>query len=301
MKKVFIVILNWNRKKDTLQCLKSAQRLAVDGCQLLIAVVDNGSTDGSVEVFRRKKGIILIENKKNLGFAEGNNVGIKYAIKNGADYVLVLNNDTKLHSEMLVQLIKAAERHKDGGAFSPKIYFAKGFEYHKDRYKTADLGKVIWAAGGKIDWDNVYGANRGVDEVDRGQYEKFQKVDFASGACVLYRAQALRQVGLYDERYFMYLEDLEMSVRMAKRGWATYYVPKAIIWHKVARSSAIGGNLNDYFITRNRLLFGLSHAPLRARFALVREAVRLAVKGRQWQRIGVIDYMIGNLYKGSWK
>lgn len=301
MKKVFIVILNWNRKKDTIACLESVQKLLITNYELLITVVDNGSTDGSLPALRKLKDIILIENKKNLGFAEGNNIGMKYAMKNGADYVLVLNNDTELHSDLLVQLIKTAERHTDGGAFSPKIYFAKGFEYHKDKYKKTDLGKVIWAAGGKMDWNNVYGTNRGVDAVDRGQYDKVQEVGFASGACVLYRVEALKRVGLYDARYFMYLEDLELCQRMAKKGWKTYYVPKAVLWHKVAQSSGIGSSLNDYFITRNRLLFGMKYATLKARFALLREAFKFLVKGRLWQRTGVVDYIIGNFWKGSWR
>lgn len=303
--KIFIVVLNWNRKKDTIECLKSIRELLIANYQLQIVMVDNGSTDGSVEMIERLKSgfenLSIIKNGRNLGFAEGNNVGITYAIKNGADYVLVLNNDTKLDKELLVQLIKAAEKYKDGGAFSPKIYFAKGYEFHKGRYKKRELGKVIWAAGGEIDWGNVYGVNRGVDEVDYGQYDKLEEIDFASGACVLYRTNSLRKAGLYDARYFMYLEDVELSTRLTKKGWKNYYVPRAILWHKVAQSSKIGGDLNDYFITRNRLLFGMKYAPLRARFALLREAFRFLIYGRRWQKIGVVDYMIGNLYQGSWR
>ena len=305
MPKVFIIILNWNRKNDTLECLKSIQQLLITNYQLLIAVVDNGSTDGSVNAIKKfiknTDNCSLIANHSNLGFAEGNNVGIRHALKNAADYVLVLNNDTKLDKDLLVQLIKAAEKYKDGGAFSPKIYFAKGYEFHKDRYKKSELGRVLWAAGGEIDWANVYGKNRGVDEVECGQYGKIEQLDFASGACVLYRAKALRKVGLYDERYFTYYEDVELSTRMRKRNWKTYYVPKAVLWHKVAQSSKIGSGLNDYFITRNRLLFGMKYAPLRTKLALIREAVKFLVKGRVWQRTGALDYIISNFYKGSWK
>ena len=312
MRKVFAIILNWNRKKDTIECLKSVQNLATNNFQLEIVVVDNGSSDGSIEAVEKYKQSLrqglkskfkfnIIENKKNLGFAEGNNVGMKYALKQGTDYILVLNNDTELHKNLLTELMKAAEKKKDGGAFSPKIYFAKGYEYHKDRYKKSELGRVIWAAGGEVDWENVYGENRGVDEVDSGQYNKLAKVDFSSGACVLYRAKALRRVGLFDERYFAYYEDTELSVRMARRGWKNYYVPSAVLWHKVSQSSSIGSNLNDYFITRNRLLFGMKYARYRTKVALFREAVRFFVKGRIWQRTGVLDYMTGNLYKGSWK
>jgi hypothetical protein len=88
---------------------------------------------------------------------------------------------------------------------------------------------------------------------------------------------------------------------MRKRNWKTYYVPKAVLWHKVAQSSKIGSGLNDYFITRNRLLFGMKYAPLRTKLALIREAVKFLVKGRVWQRTGALDYIISNFYKGSWK
>jgi GT2 family glycosyltransferase len=285
--------------------LKSIQKLLITNFKLQIIVVDNGSTDDSIKTIEKfvenTNHYSLITNHSNLGFAEGNNVGIKYALQNEADYVLILNNDTVLYKDLLVQLIKVAERYKNGGAFSPKIYFAKGFEFHKDKYKKQELGKVIWSAGGIIDWDNVYGINRGVDEVDRGQYEKLKVVDFASGACVLYRASALNKVGLYDERYFMYLEDLELSTRMSRKGWKNYYVPKALLWHKVAQSSGIGSGLNDYFITRNRMLFGMRYAPVRAKIAIIREALGFLVKGRPWQRNGIIDYITGNFWKGSWR
>ena len=112
---------------------------------------------------------------------------------------------------------------------------------------------------------------------------------------------ALEKVGLFDEKYFMYFEDTDLSMRLKRVGFRVFYVPRAVLWHKVAQSSAIGSSLNDYFITRNRMLFGMKYAPLRARFALLREALKFLLYGRNWQRIGVIDYITGNLWKGSWK
>lgn len=298
---VFIIILNWNRKKDTLECLESVNKLRSNGFKVRTVVVDNASTDGSVASLTELKDIEIIRNKKNLGFAEGNNVGIKYALNNKADYILILNNDTDVHKDLLGELISASKKHPDGGAFSPMIYFAKGFEFHKERYKKAELGKVIWSAGGNIDWNNVYGVNRGVDKVDTGQYRKIEEISFATGACVLYTAKAIKKKGAFDPKYFMYYEDVELSVRLTRAGFKIYFVPKAKLWHKVAQSSGIGSGLNDYFISRNRLLFGMKYASLRTRFALFREAIRLFVKGRPWQRAGVLDYMTSNLYKGSWK
>ncbi len=98
-----------------------------------------------------------------------------------------------------------------------KIYFEKGYEFFKDKYKDDQRGKVIWYAGGKIDWNNVYGVARGVDEVDKGQFERVEDTDFATGTCMLLSRKALREVGMFNERYFMYYEDTELSVRMKKK------------------------------------------------------------------------------------
>lgn len=154
---------------------------------------------------------------------------------------------------------------------------------------------------GDIDWANVYGTNHGVDEVDRGQYDKTKETDFATGSCMFLRCKALDDVGLLDEKYFMYFEDADLSQRMEKSGWKILYAPKATLWHKVAQSSAIGGELNDYYITRNRLLFGMRYAPLRTKFALVRESIKLAITGRKWQRVGARDFYLGRFGKGSWE
>lgn len=304
MKSVYLVVLNWNRKEDTLECLKSVSQLLLNNFKLYVVIVDNASTDGSLEYFKNrasKNSMKIIVNDSNLGFAAGNNVGINFALVHGADYVLLLNNDTRLDKQMLSELVAAAERHPDGGAFSPKIYFEKGFEFHKNRYKKNDLGRVIWAAGGDIDWANVFGKNIGVDEVDTGQFSKIKKVEFATGACVLYRASALRKTGVFDERYFLYYEDVDLSLRLKLSGYKVYFVPGAVLWHKVSQSSNIGGELNDYFISRNRLLFGFKYASLRTKFALLREAFKLRSSGRPWQKKGVGDFFLANFRKGSWK
>jgi GT2 family glycosyltransferase len=303
-KNVFIVILNWNRYKDTISCLKTISNLSLQGVSLTVLVIDNASTDDSLKKISEFKAgfkFKIIKNRFNLGFAEGNNVGLRYALKNKADYILVLNNDTLLEKYLLEKLVSALEINKDVAVVSPKIYFAKGFEFHKDNYKEKDLGKVIWYAGGAIDWDNVMGINIGVDKVDKGQFEETKEIDFATGCCSLFRADVLKKVGLYDKNYFMYFEDVDLSLRIKKSGYKVLFEPKALLWHKVAQSSGIGSNLNDYFISRNRLLFGYRYASFRTKFALFRESLRLLFSGRKWQKIGIRDFYLGILGKGSWK
>ena len=303
--KVSIIIVNWNRKDDTLECLSALSKCSLSKIEAQIIVIDNASTDGSIEAIRafdiKDFDLKLIKNQKNLGFAKPNNQGILAAKVWGADFILLVNNDLLVSENLIEKLVSVAKEHPRVGAISPKIYFSKGFEFHKDRYKKTEVGRVIWYAGGDIDWDNVIGSNHGVDDVDEGQYEKTLETDFATGACMLLRAEALKQVGILDEKYFMYLEDGDISVRLKKHGWGVLYTPKAHAWHKVAQSSGIGSELNDYFITRNRLYFGLKYAPLRAKFALFREAFRFLFAGRVWQKRAVRDFVLLRFGRGSFK
>lgn len=303
MNSVAIIILNWNGKDNTLECLRSIQKLIIDNLQVIIYLVDNGSLDGSLEAFKKLRTtnhkLKIIENKKNLGFCEGNNVGIKQALKDGADYIMILNNDTILDRKLVVQLIETFSKYPDAGIVSPKIYFSPGFEFHKKMYKKKELGKVFWYAGGLIDWNNVLASHRGIDEVDHGQYNKVVKTDFASGACMLVSRKVFQKVDMFDENYFLYWEDVDLSTRAKKAGFKVLYTPNACLWHKNAGSSLVGGALHDYYLTRNRLLFGTKYAGLRTRFALVRESFRLVIGGRPWQRRAVLDFHSGNLGKGS--
>lgn len=300
---VYIIILNWNRLGDTLDCLKSIEEISNSGFDLHVLVVDNGSTDGSVKSLKKYKSerfiFSMIENGENLGFAAGNNNGIKYAIGEGADFLLVLNNDTLVDENLVKEFLNAAKKNPEVGIFTPKIYFAKGFEFKKN-YKKGDLGKVIWSAGGNIDWNNVYATNAHVDEVDNKILDKDTKSDFATGAAMFLRASVVKKYGDFDERYFMYFEDVDLCERYKREGGKVMYISKCRLWHKVAQSSGIGSDLNDYFITRNRLLFGMGYAPLRTKMALYKESVKFLMGGRVWQKKGVIDFYTANFGKGSW-
>lgn len=299
--KVSVIILSWNRKNDTLETIDSLLKSNTDGLELEIMVVDNGSTDGSAEAIKKLKirNLKLIINEENLGFAEGNNVGMRDALKRGFDYIALLNDDTFVDKNLVRTIFLEHRQHPDAGAISAKIYFAKGFEF-KDKYQKEDLGKVIWYAGGDIDWANIYGSNHGVDEVDKGQFDKVKETDFATGCFVMYKAKALKEVGLYDKRYFAYMEDADHAQRLKACGWKVLCSPKGWLWHKVAQSSGIGSELNDYFLTRNRMIFGMKYASLRTKIALFRESVKLLLKGREWQKTGIKDYYLGKWGKGSW-
>lgn len=294
---IAIIILNWNGKENTLACLEGVKKLKVRNEQLEVIVVDNGSD----ETFNIQHSTVkIIRSEVNLGYAGGNNIGIKYALEKGADYVLILNNDTIVEKDLVTELLKTAQDNTVG-IVAPKIYFAKGFEFHKDRYQKKDLGKIIWYAGGLMDWKNVLGSHRGVDEVDMGQYDETQSTDFASGCCMLVRKEVFEAVGLFDENYFLYYEDSDLSEKARRAGFTIMYNSKAFLWHKNAGSvGGSGSTLQDYYITRNRLLFGMRFAPFRSKQALLRESMELLLKGRPWQKRGVLDFYLRRLGKGSY-
>ena len=204
MQKVSLVILNYKGKENTLACLDSLKdNFLPESIKLDIIVVDNASKDNLFVALKTKyPNVVFIENKNNLGFAEGNNVGIKYATEHGTDFVLILNNDTIVDKNLIRELLEVAETNEKIGIVVPKIYFAHGFEFHKDRYSKKDLGRVFWYAGGEMDWKNVIGFHRGVDEVDRGQYDRIEKTDFASGCCMLVKREVFEKVGFFDEKFF---------------------------------------------------------------------------------------------------
>jgi len=290
MKKAFVVVLHYKGKQFTHQCLLSLQKTRAAGFSLKVVVVDNNSPESIADLKKEFSHNIFIKNKENLGFAEGNNVGIGYALKHGADYIMLLNNDTMVDSQMIVQLIRSAESDKKIGILGPKIYFAPGYEFHKERYKPSEQGKVIWYAGGSMDWDNILASHRGVDEVDKGQYDKQVETDFVSGCAMFVKKEVFEKIGLLDKKYFLYLEDNDFCQKAKRAGFKVIYSPKASLWHLNAGSSEVGGPLHDYYLTRNRMLFAWRYAPLKTKLALTRESLRLLLSGRKWQKTGIRDF-----------
>jgi len=299
---VLVSLINFNSSKNTLSCLDSLGKVKIDGFVLNVVVVDNASREEfKVEKKYSNFQLKIIRSDENLGFSGGQNLGIKYGLENDVDYFVVLNNDIILEENFLVELLKTFEIEKNCGIVSPKIYFAKGHEFHKNRYETGDLGKVIWYAGGKIDWQNLIASHIGVDEVDKGQYEKLRQTDFASGCCEVIKKEVFEKIGLFDEKYFLYYEDNDLSQRAKKAGFNIYYQPKAILWHLNAGSTGGSGSLlHDYYITRNRLLFGFKFASLKTKLALVKESFKLIIVGRQWQKKGALDFYLMRFGKGSY-
>ncbi len=300
MSKVFITTVSFNNNPETISFLESLEKVEKKDIQLFVVVVDNASKDKFkiANKFNNYK-LEIIRSEENLGFSGGQNLGIKYSLENGADFVIILNNDTILDYAFLAPLINSLKNKV--GIVSPKIYFAKGYEFHKEKYENKDLGKVIWYGGGIMDYKNIIGRHRGVDEVDTGQYDGTSSMDFATGCCMAIKREVFEKIGMLDEKYFLYYEDNDFSQRAKNAGFSIMFQPKSVVWHKNAQSAGgSGSSLQDYYITRNRLLFGLKFVNFRQKVALVKESFKLLAKGRKWQRKGVLDFYLGRLGKGSY-
>lgn len=296
-----IITLHYKNLDDTLALLSSLVKASIpEKDEVKIYVVDNESSkDLKVELDKNFPDTILLVSPENLGFAAGNNLGLKRAISDGAEILVAINNDTVVGKDFFKEIITSPIKNGSVGAVGGLIYFAPGFEFNKN-YPKKDFGKVIWYAGGNFDWNNILGSNAHVDEIDGGQFKKPEKTDFITGALLITKAEVLKKVGLFDEKYFMYLEDVDLCHRIKLAGYQLLFDPKIKLWHKVGRGSAIGSPLNDYFITRNRLYFGFKYARLRTKFALLREAIRKLFSGTPAQKTAIKDFFMGKLGKGSY-
>lgn len=293
--KIFVVVLHYKGRELTMACLESLKKTNQRGLKVRVLVIDNGSSEPLK--WQSNAFIEVIKAGANLGYVGGNNLGIKKALAEGADWVLVLNNDTFLPKDFFQGLVRDDLK---GEIIAPKIYFAPGKEYHYQRYQEEDRGKVIWYAGGVIDWHNVYGSHRGVDGVDNGQYDQQEETDFASGCAMLVKRQVWEKIGLFDKKYFLYLEDMEFCCRARRAGFKIVFNPRFYLWHLNASSSSVGSVLQDYFITRNRLLFGWCYASIRTKLALMKESWKILFTGRKWQKKGVRDFYLRRWGKGGW-
>lgn len=302
MTKVAVVTVNYNGKKDTLEFLDSLKKLETSGYELRTIVVDNGSSDGSVsEINKEFPGVDILQNGENEGFSGGYNRGMIYSLLWGADYVLVINNDTLiLDKNLITSMIQILKSDDNTGLVSPKIYFAPGFEFHKDRYQKSDLGKVIWYGGGKFDWKNISAVHRGLDEIDKGQYSAQEEIDFVTGCCMMIKRKVLEKIskpeggsGFFDDNLFLYFEDGDFQKRAKLSGFKTYYDGSVAIYHKASQTAGIGSDITDFFHTRNRLVLGFRYGLLRTKFALIRESLKFLLFGRKMQKFGVWDFFTG--------
>jgi len=244
---VWVVILNWNGLADTLACLESLAACDVAGAKLQLLVIDNASASNPSEaITTRFPAVEVVCSSRNLGFAGGCNLGIERALQAGADYVLLLNNDTVVAPDFLAQLLAYAQQNPRAGIVAPLICEADRPEYVQSRG-----GRVLLALG------QAY-------HCDSGQLRSHvsaipSSVGYASGCCMLIPAHMLRATGGFAELFFAYFEDVDLSLRVQRLGYETVCVPTSVIWHKESASTRRGlsegttSALKHYLLMRNRI------------------------------------------------
>jgi GT2 family glycosyltransferase len=232
---VAVVVLNWNGRELTLECIRSLLEMPTPGVEIIL--VDNGSSDGTVDAVRAEfdDRVTLIVNDENLGFAGGNNVGIRYALDRGAEFVLLLNNDTVVDPGLVDHLLRPFSGSPGVGVTGPKIYY----------YTPADQ---IWFAGGQVYLARGTSRHIGIRETDRGQFDTEREVDYVTGCALMARREVLETAGLLDPSYVAYYEDVDFCMRARGAGFQIRYVPGGKVWHKISAST--GGQMGRAKITR---------------------------------------------------
>ena len=290
-------MLTWNGLEDTLACLASLE--ASTWPELEVIVVDNGSVDGTGSAIRSQyPAVVLVQNGRNLGFAAGNNVGIRVALTHETDAVLVLNNDTIVPVDAVERLVGALGEDPSAGACSPVISYSEAPER-------------LWFAGATYDPMRGRAGRASAYESGASLPSRPVRIDRAAGAAMLVRRQVVEAVGLFAEELFYLHEDVDWSLRIRAAGWHILLVPDARIIHKVAASQ--GGTPHTpttaYYGTRNDLELGRRYSARTGMHALYRElmclavhlagARRVAIKRRPAYVAGVVsgwrDYRAGRL------
>jgi len=244
---VFVLIVNWNGKDDTLACLASLKNISYPSYKII--VIDNASSDGSAAAIRRAfPHVETIENHENRRFAAANNQGIQRALAAGAAFVLLLNNDTEVAPDFLDELVHAARQRPDIGMTGPKIY------YHHDPQR-------LWSAGGEIVLWKGRTAHLGLRQMDGPRWMAAGEVGYLTGCALLCTRACIARVGGLDESYYIYGEDADWCMRARQAGFRCWFVPTARVWHKISASS--GGGLTPfkaYHKVRSSFLFFRRHA-----------------------------------------
>ncbi len=241
------VVLNWNRPQDTIDCVNS---MLAGSLKPTVFVVDNGSEDDSLKLFSQQKWgkkVIVLRNETNEGYV-GNNTGVKRALRDKAAYVFIINNDATVERNALEKLVHAAERLPQAAIVAPLIVYASKPD-------------AVWSAGASFN-NLIFKAGIRGDGSKTDDWREQEELQLTTGAAMLVRSTAVRQVGLLDEKYFAYYEETKWQHEMKKAGWKIALEPAAVVRHKVAASTGGGESpLSTYYLVRNRGLFIRDECP----------------------------------------
>jgi GT2 family glycosyltransferase len=252
--RIAVVVLHYHNLADTLECLDSLQSQNYDNYEVIL--VDNGSHDPHLESALGNYSLLtLIRNEDNQGFAEGNNVGIRAAMKRGAEGILLLNNDTTASPDLLAVFSQAAIATPKAAAFGAKIFFY-------------DDPTLIWHAGGNVNLHTMRCYHEGCPDSDlKKKWDKVRDISYACGCALFIKKEAIEKVGLMAPEFFLLWEEIDWCWRIRQAGYRCLFIPEAKVWHKISRSFEGGnrGPLWQYYFFRNRLLFMKRNIPLAKR------------------------------------
>lgn len=255
MKRVAIVVLNWNGWRDTLACIASLKKLSYPNVELI--VVDNGSSDGSQnQIEAHVPGLKVLQTGSNLGFGGGCNAGIRQALAQGADYVWLINSDATVSAGALTEMVRLADGQALLGAVGSVVYEVD----EPDRIQ-------LWGGGQVNLWTGV-----SRHQVSPGQ------LDFVSGASILLRREAVEQVGLFEDQiFFMYWEDSDLGFRLRQAGWRLGVAENSRVWHKLSASLGQGSRQLDVYFTQSGVRFLRRYSPV-PRLSILMMVGRMVVK-----------------------
>jgi len=291
---VFIIILNWNGFKDTKECINSLLKITYKNYHIVI--VDNGSDSNEIDELSNYANVIsIVRSDVNLGFTGGNNLGIKYSLSKGAEFILLLNNDTTVEPDFLEPLIQINNLRENAGISAPQInYFCEP--------------KKIWTYGGSISKLRSSGFAYS-DEFEVKSDPDIKKVDFVSGCCMLIKRDVFETIGLFDEKFFLYIEDTDFCYRTKEAGYNIFVTNQSKIYHKVGSSTSEKlKQLPLYYTTRNRLYFAKKNFRGFYLFSAIYLFVAMIVKSVFWILNGnfkniyavkkaFVDFFKGNMGK----
>ncbi|OOM75831.1 N-acetylglucosaminyl-diphospho-decaprenol L-rhamnosyltransferase [Clostridium puniceum] len=248
-KLVYIIVLNYNNFEDTVECIDSLEEIKYDNYKIVI--IDNKSTDSSNQILREKysKKYVYIENDKNLGYAGGNNKGVKYALVNNAQYICILNNDTVVKENFLKKLVNCMELNLNCGIVGPVI-----LEYYNPKIVQSS-GAVIKLIKGDMSPIN---SHKNIEELN----EEIIKCDYIGGACILIRREVIEKIGLIPEDYFLFYEETDWCYKAKQYGYDIVCFTPAQIFHKGSSTIDVINELGEYLMNRNKIVFIKKNASL---------------------------------------
>jgi GT2 family glycosyltransferase len=267
-----IILVNYGHPDLTIECVSSLEKSSFKDFRVII--VDNGATIDSTDKLKRECAkATVISSAENLGFAEGNNVGIRCALETRSEMILLLNNDTIVDGDLLKNLVETAVQDDRAGIVGGKIYYY-------------DDPRMIWFAGGHLEIDKALGTHVGIGTRDDGSFDVMKESDFITGCCLLAKREVFERIGLLDKKMFLYFEDADFCLRARKVGYTVLFQPKAHVYHKVSNSTQRESPLYLYFNLRNKILFLRKHSTLKKWlrnspyliYFYIRQFMRLSIK-----------------------